>query len=131
MCPTLFYPVPFQTEGANDDEETAPQTVRACRCHFGQPDRGTRSQSQKEYCNNQEFYTSTGGDNGKIYPHLHCLSNGLTFSASASNHKNFLQGSNLNAGQANGACTTPGIGQIKAVIKKVCDDYGKTCNDCN
>ncbi len=86
---------------------------------------------KKEYCNNQEFYTSTGGDNGKIYPHLHCLSNGLTFSASASNHKNFLQGSNLNAGQANGACTTPGIGQIKAVIKKVCDDYGKTCNDCN
>jgi hypothetical protein len=86
---------------------------------------------KKDYCNNQDFYTSTGADEGKIYPHLHCMKTGLTFSASSSNHKNFLQGDTLNEGQANGACSTPNIGLIKGVIRNVCNDYGKQCRECN
>ena len=87
--------------------------------------------AKKAYCNNQDYYTSDGSNNGKIYPHLHCLTTGLTFSASGSNHKNFLNGEQFNAGQANGACTIANIGQIKAVIKKVCENYDAICSDCN
>ncbi len=86
---------------------------------------------KKEYCGNADYVTNNGpgNDGGKIYPHLHCGSSWISFSANKNNHKNFLDGSSFKKGQAVEACQNQGVQQaIKQVINRICTDNNEDCS---
>ncbi len=88
---------------------------------------------KKDYCNNQDYYTDSGSNDGNIYPHLHCASTWVTYSKNSGQHYNFLTGGSLQKGQANNACTQAdgaGAGNLKGIIDRICTDFGQTCDDC-
>ena len=88
------------------------------------------SNYKKDYCNQQTYFDKSGNDVGSKYPHLHCDKKFITYSKTKSNHINFLKGSKFNKGQADNACSQASS-DIKKVIKEICEDEGKTCNECD
>jgi hypothetical protein len=90
--------------------------------------------AKSTYCDNQDYYTNSGDNAGDAYPHLHCGKDWITYSKNSNQHYNFYVGDSILDGKANSACTqadAQDADKLKAKIKKMCDDDGKTYNDCD
>ncbi|MDP2697629.1 hypothetical protein [Thalassospira sp.] len=88
---------------------------------------------KKDYCNNQDYYTDTGANDGSTYPHLHCASSWITYSKSGNQHYNFAGGNGPLSGTSNSACAAAqeqNALTLKGIIGQICTDYGVTCNQC-
>ncbi len=88
---------------------------------------------KSDYCDNQEYYTNSGANDGSTYPHLHCNKKWIAYSKSGGQHYNFADGNGVLKGKANSSCnaaTEQDAGNLKAKIKEICDDDNKTCDDC-
>ena len=84
------------------------------------------------YCGGNDYITNQGPGPGKYYPHLHCMANVITYSASSTNHKNLLDGGTFNRGQAITACQSGKAKEpIKAVLRQICTAQNQACGGAN